>query len=186
MSSLIVGYAKERGVTAVILDADKIAHGVLLKNSPAYPEVVGLFGDKILDADGEINRKKIAEIVFSNKEMLAKHTAITHKYIAKLMTDRLNELKKEYEIVVMDVPLLIEANLHRECDYVWLLSSEYDTKVTRIISRDNLSYEQAKARISSQNTQAALSAYADFILENNGNIRELLVLVTDELHRILN
>ncbi|MDR3090853.1 MAG: dephospho-CoA kinase [Clostridiales bacterium] len=178
--------ARRLGLPCAIIDADKIGHGVLLKTSPAHAEVTELFGREILLPDGEIDRKKVARLVFSDRDKLRRHTEITHRYIIERMLAELESLRaRGKRLIVMDVPLLIEAGLHKRCDRVWLIISPFETKSARITLRDNLSESEARARISSQRAEDELKPYADFVLENNGGVGELAVAVTDELSRTL-
>lgn len=182
--SVVSSILADEGVK--IIDADKVAREVIMPNGSAYGEVLNLFGSKVLLPDGSFNRKKIAEIVFNNKELLKKHTEITHKYIIKIMLNMLNEYKAlKAEAVVLDAPLLIEANLHGECDYVWLVSSGFNTKVSRITERDGLTEEQARRRILSQSKQEDLMKYSDFIIFNDGSYKELKETVISEFKRIM-
>ncbi|MDR1687523.1 MAG: dephospho-CoA kinase [Clostridiales bacterium] len=170
---------------AKIIDADKIAHAVLAAEGAAYNEVVNLFGGGILTENGEIDRAKIAAIVFSDKQMLKKHTEITHKHIIKEVLRLLSEYKKSgAQIVVIDAPLLTEAGLHKNCDYVWLVSASYETKLKRIIKRDSLLKEAAEKRLASGSAEASLKPASDFVIENNGGFEELEETVMRELKRI--
>lgn len=181
--SVVSGILAEVG--AKIIDADKIGHEILMPGGSAFNEVIALFGVNVLTSDGFIDRKKIASIVFSDKEILKKHTEITHKYIINETFDKLREYKAEgIETVVLDAPLLIEANLHSECDYVWLVLADYDKKVSRIAVRDAMSLEQAEKRIMAQSDQEKLKDYADFVFYNNGRVDELKDNVITELKKI--
>jgi len=158
---------------AVVIDADEIAHEILLPGLPAYNEVAELFGAAILTQDGEIDRRKVAGIIFADGEMRKKHTDITHRYIKAEILKRLDEYKKsDANVIVIDAALLIESGLDKICDYVWLVEAGYDTKLSRITVRDNIPADLAKSRLNAQN-----SAYAadcrDYVIDNNGTMDEL-------------
>jgi dephospho-CoA kinase len=170
---------------AVIIDADKIAHAVLAVSGTAYNEVINLLGVGILTESGEIDRAKIAATVFNDKELLKKHTEITHKHIIKEVLNRLCEYKNlGARIVVIDAPLLTEAGLHKNCDYVWLVTATYETKLNRIIKRDLLTKGAAEKRLAAGSAESYLKSVSDFVIENNGGLDELSKTVMRELKRI--
>ena len=109
---------------AYIIDADKIAHEVLLKSGPAYDEVVAGFGEEILSEDGEIERCKLGTLVFGNDASRGLLVGITHKYIVKEMLFQLEWARELYPHVIMDAPLLVEAGLHKWSDVVWLVYAD--------------------------------------------------------------
>lgn len=152
---------------AFIIDADKIAHEVLLKNHAAYIEVVVEFGEDILNGDGEIDRRKLGRIVFANNRQRERLTEITHKYILEEMLTQLELAREKYPHVIMDAPLLIEAGLHKESDMVWLVYATPELRCARIVSRDALTEAEAYKRMASQTSHDELEKYADVVIDNS-------------------
>lgn len=172
---------------AVIIDADKIGHEIIKKDKPAYKELVEYFNNKnynILENNNnnlEINRKLLGSLVFGdekeNKENLEFLTKTTHKYIIKQISEDLDYYKNNcnYNYIILDAPLLIEANLHEKVDTVWIVTSDLKTRLERLKKRDNLKEEILLKRINNQTPFDLNKKYADIIIKNNGetSIEEL-------------
>ena len=158
---------------AFIIDADRIAHEVLLKDGLAFAEVVAEFGNGILNDDGGIDRRKLGGLVFGNDKMRRQLIEITHKYIVKEMLTLLKQEHERHPHVVLDAPLLIEAELHKSSDAVWLVYASLEVRLARIISRDGLSEAEAHERIASQTEYEKLKKYADVVIDNSGGLAEL-------------
>jgi len=170
--SMVAQYLKQKGM--YIIDADKIAHEILEKGKPAYYEAVRLFGNSILDENENIVRKKVGNIVFNDKQKLKKHTQYTHKYIIEEIRNLVKEnLNKDFKAIVIDAPLLVEANLHKETDEVWAVYADKPIRLERIMERDNLTFEQAQSRIDSQMDWQELKKYADIIIYNNNDFEDV-------------
>lgn len=171
-----------------IIDADKINHEIMKKNSLAYYEIINYFGKDILYENGEIDRKKLGQLVFGNKEThkenLKTLEKINHKYVIKETFNiilRLNKTDHEYKFIVIDAPLLVEARLHNLCDKVIVVYASQKIAIDRIIKRDNASHEQALARINNQTSFEELKKHADYILYNNRTFKHLKEKVLDIL-----
>ncbi len=167
-----------------IIDADKIGHNVIKNGRKAYFEIIQYFGEDILDSDKNINRKKLGNIVFNDKQKLAYLNSITHKYIINEIKDSINIVKAEnkYKYIVIDAPLLIETNLHKIVDEVWLVHCSLHTRLERLIKRDNLSKDILLKRINNQTPFEQNKKYANFIIfnENGTNLKKI---VEDRLKR---
>ena len=131
---------------AVIVDADQIAHEIILKGEPAYLEIVEYYGTDILDAEGNIIRKKLGEIVFNDKEKLAFLNQCTHKYITAEVKRQIAAAKEEgtATAIIVDAPLLLEAKLETVCDLVWVVYADPEVRAQRVMARDGITYELAK------------------------------------------
>lgn len=163
---------------AYIIDADKIAHSVIQKDKKAYFEIIDYFGNYILDDDEKINRGKLGEIVFSDKEKLSYLNQITHKYIVQEIIDKIDFIKNEknYNYVVVDAPLLIETNLHKIVDTVWIVHCSLETRLKRLKKRDNLTEDILLKRINNQTPFSQNKKFADFIIfnEEDSNLEEII------------
>ena len=138
---------------AYIADADVIAHEIIEKEKPAYNELVEHFGKGILDENDDIIRRKLGDIVFSDKNELEFLDECTHKYIVaeiKKLIEEITPHTDKYSIFIIDAPLLAEAGLVDICDSVWVVYADEKVRAERIMKRDGITYEQAEKRIASQ------------------------------------
>lgn len=169
-----------------IIDADKIAHDVLYDAS-VKAELCDCFGREILDANGEIDRRLLAQAAFKDDESTNKLNALTHPAIKSRMEQTIDQargLLTAPPAVVIDAPLLIESGLHRICDSVVLICANIQTRYARIMERDGLTREQAKKRIAAQMPQWKKKRYADFIINNDASRQELRSAVDDVLDKL--
>lgn len=160
---------------AVVIDADRIAHEIILKGEPAYTEIVNFYGTEILDAEGNIIRKKLGEIVFHDAKKLAFLNQCTHKYICAEV-DRQIAAAKQAAVakeIVLDAPLLLEAGLESRCDAVWVVYAEPEVRAKRVMERDGVSYALAKARIANQKSWEEYKQAASVVIDNSGDIAYL-------------
>jgi len=160
---------------AVIVDADRIAHEIILKGEPAYHEIIEYYGTGILDVEGNIIRKKLGEIVFNDKEKLAFLNQCTHKYITAEVKRQIAEAKEAgtAKAIIVDAPLLLEAKLETVCDLVWVVYAEPEVRAQRVMARDGITYELAKARISNQKSWEEYRAAADAVIDNSKDLVHL-------------
>ena len=160
---------------AVIVDADKIAHEIILKGEPAHQEIIEYYGTGILDEEGNIIRKKLGEIVFNDKEKLAFLNQCTHKYITAEVKKQIAEAKEEgtATAIIVDAPLLLEAKLETVCDLVWVVYAEPEVRAQRVMARDGITYELAKARIANQKSWEEYKAAADAVIDNSKDLSYL-------------
>ena len=157
---------------AVIVDADKIAHDIILKGEPAYHEIIEYYGTGILDAEENIIRKKLGEIVFNDKEKLAFLNQCTHKYITAEVKRQIAEVKDEgtAAAIIVDAPLLLEAKLETVCDEVWVVYADPEVRAQRVMARDGITYELAKARIANQKSWDEYKAAASVVIDNSKDL----------------
>lgn len=160
---------------AVIVDADKIAHDIILKGEPAYNEIIEYYGTGILGEDGEIIRKKLGEIVFNDKEKLAFLNQCTHKYITMEVKRQISVAKEAgtAKAIIVDAPLLLEAGLETVCDLVWVVYADPEVRAQRVMARDGVTYELAKARIANQKSWEEYKAAASTVIDNSKDLAHL-------------
>lgn len=152
---------------AYIIDVDEVGRNVVQKGEKAYNEIVQYFGDKILMANGEINRKALGHIVFSDSEKLKKLNSITHPKIIDKVKETIDQKRSEgREVIVVDAAILIEMGLNLLCDSVWLVSVDKDIRLQRLMDRDRLSENDALNRIKAQFSDEEKSRYSDVIIDN--------------------
>lgn len=159
------------GFGAYLIDADKISHNILNKNTPAYTETVAEFGNGILDSDGLIDRKALAAIVFSDSAELDALNRITHKYIFDEMRRQIDACVSEHKfnIIVLDVPLLFADDFPFKCDKTVAVIADRETKLCRASERDGTDPEKIARRLDNQLSDEMLKERADYIVSNNAD-----------------
>ena len=164
----VASYLKNNG--AYIIDADEIAHRIILKGEAAYKEIVEFFGEGILDEEGNIIRKELGKIVFSDGEKLKVLNSCTHKYIGLTVLEEVKKAEAEpdkYKFIVYDAPLLLDTDFINSCDEVWSVFADAETRCARIMERDNITKEDAEKRISSQKPWSVYEAASDVVIDNS-------------------
>ena len=166
--------AKLKDLGAYIIDVDVLARDVVSKGEIAYNRIVQSFGPDILLKTGEINRKKLGNIVFSDKKKLALLNSITDPEIISRVKDKIAELKAAGEkVIVVDAAILIEMGLYKYVDSVWVVVVDRETQIKRLMKRDKFDYEDSENRINSQFTNEVRKKYADVIIDNNRPFEEV-------------
>jgi dephospho-CoA kinase len=171
--STVCDYLKNMG--AYVIDADKLARDITEPYGLAYNDIISEFGEEILTDKGFIDRKKLAALIFSSKEKQLKLQDITHGHILKAMLNEAHSIgeKVKNAVVIFDAPLLFESGLNKKCDWVWVVDSDYENKIARIMNRDSLTETEAKRRLNSQTDPEILKKKADGVIMNNGTEAEL-------------
>ena len=150
----------------IILDADKIAREIVQPGKPALQEIEKIFGKNVINADGTMNRKAVAKIVFSDKKELDKLNKITHKYITESIKASIQNAKSH---VVIDAPLLYESGLDTLCEAVVGVTASFDVRLERIMARDSLTEEEAKMRLNAQGSIEANLSRVQLLLDTSEN-----------------
>lgn len=158
-----------------IINADKIARFIMEKDSPCLAEVTECFGDRILNGDGSLNRQKLADIVFGDREKLMQLNAISYPYITSEILKMINKYRDENrKYVLIDAPTLFESRADDFCDLIISVTASEKLRTERIAARDGLTPEQIKERFSSQHTEEFFINHSDFIIKNNNSAAELI------------
>ncbi len=178
---------KEEG--AYIIDADQIARELVQPHGPAWNELVRTFGEEILQEDGSIDRKKLADRVFGDPNQRKLLNQILHPLITEEMDRRTREIgqKNPKAIVVIDAPLLIEVGYHCRVDKVMVVVSTQAEQIERLKVRDGVNSEEAQRILSSQMPVEEKVKLADFVIRNEGalaEVRERAKEVFGELKKI--
>lgn len=184
--STVANILRQKGI--LVIDADEISREITKKGKPAWQEIKEEFGEEVIGPDGEILRKKLAQIVFNNPTKLAALNQITHPRITKQLTEILAEIKakKSQRIIVIEVPLLFECGLQDIFDEVWVVKAPQSLMIERLIRRDSLSKEDALKRISSQMPLTQKAQLADRVIENSGSVNDLKKQIEDILKELEN
>lgn len=153
----------QQNYNAQIIDADKIAKELTQKDTEYLRKIVKTFGEEILE-NGKLNRKKLADIIFSDKKQKEKIDKLTQKYVVDEIKKQVKESKNK--LVLLDVPLLFETKLNEICDITIEVIADKKQKIERICKRDNIEEKQALARLSNQKDDKFFSNNCDYIVEN--------------------
>ena len=160
---------------AEIIDADAIARQVLKKEGAAYAEVISAFGNEILQLNHEIDRKKLAAIVFSDREKLQTLNQITHACVFQEMEKQIHQ--SHAELICLDVPLLFSCEFPFQCDKTLAVLAPKEQRIQRVIKRDACSREDVEVRMASQLTEDELRSKADICINNDKSMDELYACV---------
>ena len=166
-----------------IIDGDKVSRLIMEPGKEALAETVAAFGTDILDAEGNLKRRELGRIVFSDSKKLEILNKITHKYITKYFFDRLEN--SDAEIIGFDGAALFESGMNRLCDAVLGVIADTDIRVSRIVMRDEISIDDAKKRINSQKNNEFYIEKCEFLVYNNGNEKELEVQIEGVLEKLV-
>jgi len=158
------------------IDADAIAYELSEPGQPMWQSYVDHFGkEKALLPDGSLNRAGIGEIVFHHPEERSWMDGMAHPLIRKEIQRRVEEAREAGKLVaILDVPLLFEVGWDKLVDKIWVVYVNPATQLSRLIARNGLTEEAAKARIASQMSLEEKASRADMIIDNNGGLQELL------------
>jgi len=156
---------------AVVIDADEISRGLTAPGSPVIGELASKFGNGILQSDGSLNRAALAEIVFGNPASLSELNEIMHPKIRAEALSRIAKAKPG-DIVVYDMPLLVETNSVDLCDVVVVIDLDVDRQVERLVVNRGMSAAQAEARINNQSSREERILAGTWVINNNGTPQE--------------
>lgn len=158
---------------AELVDADEIARQVLLPGEEGYRKIVEHFGDEILDDDGFIDRAALAAIVFVDSAKRATLNEITHPRVLARIADQLELLTAYDGVVVLDVPLLVEAGVRHGYEAVVVVACDPETQVRRLVELRGAREEDARARLAAQAPLGDKLAVATHVIWNDGTLQEL-------------
>jgi dephospho-CoA kinase len=173
---------------AEIVDADLIARQVVMPGERAWQKILDHFGRGVLTEDGQVDRKKLADLVFADQAKLALLNEITHPDIFARVAERLEHNRDREVVVVLDAALLIETGLADRVDVVVVVDAGDEEEQVRRLTAKGLDERDARARMAAQLPAEARLARADLVIRNDGTFEELTARVDevwDELQRRL-
>ncbi len=168
-----------------VIDADIVAREVISESKQCLADIALEYGIEVLGANGDLNRKKLSEIVFNDREKLRRLNVITFPYIIA----KLNVIVSEYRslntsLVVLDAPLLFESGANKLCDKVIAILSDKDIRLNRILIRDRLSDQQARSRINAQPPEDFYVNQADFVVRNDKTPNSLALAIAKIMEQL--
>ena len=182
--STVSNYLKSKGCH--IIDSDEISRAVTGPGGPALEPILMEFGVKVFNEDGTLNRKALADMVFSDDLKRKKLEDIVVTMVVNEFHAQVEHLKEEgYEgIVVFDAPLLFEFGLQEFCDETWFVNAGIETRIARVIRRDGATREEVMKRIDSQMSSYEKEQLADHTINNSLDENWLFEQLDRQLYRL--
>lgn len=164
---------------AAVIDADKVAQETYKPHSQAWQEIIDTFGTEVLQPNGEINRVKLAQLVFSSPEALAQLNEIVHPKAYQLVKEKIENYRRlGTRVVALEATLLIEATWTTVVDKVWLVIASPEIALQRLTSYPEADRDQIVARLKSQTPAEDKAKHADEIIRNEGDLTRLREKIT--------
>jgi dephospho-CoA kinase len=176
--TMVAGLFAAKGVP--VIDTDVIAREVVRRGEPALQDIEGAFGRDVFDADGQLDRRRLRELVFADDAKRMALEAILHPRIRDAAVLRSEAAGGDYQIIV--VPLLVESPLRQFMDRILVVDCSEDTQLERLLKRDTETEEQARRIIAAQASRQERLAIADDVVDNEGTKAETAAQV-ESLHR---
>jgi len=159
----------------VVIDSDKVYRNLTEKGSLLLDELTNFYGNVILDSNGNLDRKKLAEIVFGDDSLLSQLNKITHKHIliSIIQWAEKASLNSRGGLAVVQAPLLFESGFDKKCEIIVSVIASEEQCLQRLQTRDGLTAEQALIRLSKQKDNDFLKQNSNYIIKNYSGITEL-------------
>jgi dephospho-CoA kinase len=182
--STVAGYMAELG--AAVIDLDKAGHEVLKSGGGVFKRVVSAFGKEIIGAGGEIDRARLADIVFRDPEALARLNRITHPAIDKIIKERIGEYgRRGVKVVVLEAAAMLEAGKAGQADEIWVTTAPEAVVLKRLGTRSGYSREESRARLGAQFSSAERIKHADVVINTDCTLDELKKRVEAEWRKLM-
>ena len=179
--TLVTNYLREKGYK--VIDADEISRAVLNKGEKGYDEVLKYFSENILDQEKNIDRKKLAQIIFTDEKKRRVLEKIVHPLVINEILNFIDNSDKKEDVFV-SMPLLYEINFQNHLDKVIAVYSNRDKQIERLTKRDNISYEYAIKKIESQYPQEKKVELADYVIDNSLSKEETIKNIEKIIERM--
>lgn len=181
--STVSSYLKQKNIP--IVDADQIAREITAPGSPVLLEIRALLGNQVFREDGTMDRQKVASVIFSDRDMLTAYEALTTAEAVRRCMAEVNAYREcgDFDIVVLDAPLLFECGMQSETDEDWVVDADLEVRISRVMLRDGISRKAILDRISHQMPAEDKRKLADFVIDNSGSLNELYAQIDALLER---
>jgi dephospho-CoA kinase len=174
-----------RSFGATVIDLDKVGHDVLKKNGGVYNQILSVFGDGILSADGEIDRTRLGKMVFGNPEALKRLNGIVHPAIDKKVDEAVTESgRRGVKVVVLEAAVMLEAGRSWQSNEIWVVAAPEADVIKRIKNRPDYTEEIARTRIKAQITNEERIKQADVAIMNDSTLEALEAKVKAEWQKL--
>ena len=155
---------------AYVIEADKLAHELMLPGNDAYDKIVEAFGKGILDENGEIDRGKLRQIVMSDEDKLKTLNGVVHPAVKSYIKDDIEDKRAEdYRYYVIEAALLIQDGYREICDEIWFIQADEEVRIDRLIKSRGYTREVAEEFIANQPDEQYYADNSDIVIENNGS-----------------
>lgn len=173
------------GLRIRVVEADKVAHDLQKPAGVCYDEIVSTFGSAILEKDGTINRRKLGDIVFADKDRLTQLNHIVHPQVKKTITDRIEEFRrsKMMDFVFVEAALLIEDHYDEICDQLWYIYAREDVRRERLKASRGYTDEKIAQMMAKQLDEETFRRTCQVIIDNSGTDAETQEQIRVELLR---
>jgi dephospho-CoA kinase len=168
--STVDALLEEKG--AVVLDADAMVKELQQPGMPVFEAMVERFGAGIVGDDGALDRAAVADIVFNDPDALADLNGIVHPAVGERINQRLTDLAETDEVVVLDIPLLVEGNREGYAGVI-VVDTDPEVALRRLVEHRGFSEEDARARMANQASRDERLARADVVIRNDGTLEDL-------------
>lgn len=179
--STVTNYLRQKGWS--VIDADAVVHELQEKDGKLYEALVSKFGNAILDAQGQLDRKSLSDKVFNQPDLRKRLSTIQDDIIRQELLRRRDALSQE-DVIFMDIPLLFELGYQSEVDETWLVYVNRAQQLIRLMERNGYSPKEAESRLGAQLSLEEKKRKADIIIDNRGSVEETFDQV-DEVLRVL-
>ncbi len=174
--SMVCEYLKNKGL--YVVSTDELARKAVMPGTTAYDQIVSCFGEDVLSDDGTLNRKKLRGIITADKKKKEMLEQFVHPEVFVQMEKEFNASEKRRDpVIAVEVPLLFETGLENFFDFVLTVSVNADVRAKRLMSRDQITKEEAEAFMGLQMPEADKIKKSDFVIDNNGSMEETRVTV---------
>ena len=180
--STVTEFLRQQGYQ--VIDADQVVHELQEPGGRLYQALLSTFGSAILQEDGRLDRPKLGAMIFGNPKLLAQSSQIQNQIIRQELAGRRDLLAEMEDIFFMDLPLLFELEYDNWFDQIWLVDVTEETQLSRLMSRNDLSQEEAEKRIAAQLSLQEKRKRADVLIDNNGSLEVTRKQVIDALQKL--
>jgi dephospho-coA kinase len=180
--STVTEFLRQQGYQ--VIDADQVVHELQEPDGRLYQALLSAFGSAILQEDGRLDRPKLGAMIFGNPEFLAQSSQIQNQIIREELAGRRDLLAETEDIFFMDLPLLFELQYEDWFDQIWLVDVTEKTQLSRLMTRNALSQEEAEKRIAAQLSLQEKRNRADVLIDNNGPLEETRQQIRDALQKL--
>ncbi len=167
-----------------VIDADAVVHDLQTKGGQLYQALLDWLGPEILRVDGQLNRPKLSQLIFSSPEHQVKSAQLQNDIIRQVLAKERDRLAQSEDIFFMDIPLLVELDYLDWFDAIWLVYVDEDKQVQRLMGRNGYNQAQAQQRIAVQMPLLEKKKYATLVLDNNGSLEDLQQQVRQALKNL--
>lgn len=180
--SMVLDLIKEN-FNAYIVKADDVARHVLDKGEEGYYRVLDFFGDEILDENSQINRNRLAEIVFNDSEKLGVLNGIVHPVVKENIKKEMSSIRScgKFDYFIVEAALLFDDHYESFCDEVWYIYADYDVRVKRLIESRGYSLQKIAGIMGNQMSEEEFREKSDYVIDNSNGIEETLAQLKKKL-----